>query len=100
MIKNSEPLNMVEVEEYIQKDGSETDIASFINKFDKLKIKDARELKQELEGFGMMKIRAESIVKIIDLLPGDSEELNKIFIDVVLTEDETKKILDTIKKYK
>ena len=47
-----------------------------------------------------MKIKLEYIVKIIDILPETAEELNKIFVDVSLDEDETKKILDTIKKFK
>ncbi len=100
MIKNSEPLSMAEVIGYTTKDENESEIIGFIKKFNKLKTKDAKELRQEIEGFGMMKIRPEFIVKIIDMLPETAEELNKIFIDVSLDEDETKKILDTIKKYK
>jgi DNA-directed RNA polymerase subunit F len=45
-------------------------------------------------------MKSDYIVKIIDTLPENSEELNKIFIDVSLDEDETRKILDTIKKFK
>lgn len=101
MIKNSEPLNMAEVLEYIKKDKeSETEIIAFIKKFNKLKAKEAIQLKQEIESLNIIKIRAEYLVKIIDLLPDNSEELNKIFVDVSLDEDETKKILDTIKKFK
>jgi len=101
MIKNSEPLSMAEVIEYIKKAGeSETEIVGFIKKFNKLKAKEAKELKQEIESLGIMKIKSEYAVKIIDLLPESAEELNKIFADVNLDEDETKKILDTIKKYK
>jgi DNA-directed RNA polymerase subunit F len=92
---------MAEVIEYIKKAGeSETEIVGFIKKFNKLKAKEAKELKQEIESLGIMKIKSEYAVKIIDLLPESAEELNKIFADVNLDEDETKKILDTIKKYK
>ena len=101
MIKNSEPLSMPEVLEHIKKGGEgETEIVTFIKKFNKLKIKEARELKKEMETLGVIKIRSEYIVKIIDLLPESAEELNKIFVDVSLDGDETKKILDAIKKYK
>jgi DNA-directed RNA polymerase subunit F len=100
MIKNSEPLSMAESLEYIKKDDNETEIVGFIKKFNKLKAKEAKELRQEIEALGMIKIKTEGIVKIIDLLPETAEELNKIFIDVSLDEDETKKILDAIKKYK
>lgn len=101
MIKNSEPLSMAEVIEYIKKGGEgETEVIGFIKKFNKLKAKEARELKQEIESLGIMKIKAEYVIKIIDILPESIEELNKIFVDVSLDEDETQKIFDTIKKYK
>ncbi|MDD5012102.1 MAG: hypothetical protein PHQ66_00435 [Candidatus Nanoarchaeia archaeon] len=100
MIISSEPLSMAEAIEYVKKDESETEIVGFIKKFNKLKAKDAKDLRQEIESLGMMKIKPEITVKIADLLPESPEELNKIFIDVSLDEDETKKILDAIKKYK
>jgi len=101
MIKNSEPLSMAEVIEYIKKgEETETEIIGFIKKFNKLKAKEARELKKDVDSLGIMKIKPDYIVKIIDILPETVEELNKIFADVSLDEDETKKILDTIKKYK
>jgi len=100
MIKNNEPLSMAEVIEYAKKDGSETDIVGFIKKFVKLKVKDARELKEEIEKLELMKVKPEHIIKITDILPENSEELNKIFVDISLDEDETKKILEAIKKFR
>ena len=99
MIKNNEPLSMAEAVEYV-KDEGEMEIIGFIKKFNKLKAKDARELRQEIESLGIIKIRSEYAVKIVDLLPETAEEINKILAEVSLDEDETKKILDTIKKYK
>ncbi len=100
MIKNTEALSMAEAIEYIKKDETETEIVGFIKKFSKLNAKDAKELKESMEELGIIKIKSDYIVKMIDLLPETAEELNKIFIDVSLDEDETKKILDTIKKFK
>jgi DNA-directed RNA polymerase subunit F len=101
MIKNSEPLSMAESVEFIKEDeGKETDVIGFIKKFNKLKAKDAKELKQEINKLDIIKIKPEYVVKIIDVLPDSSEELNKIFVDVSLDEDETKKVLDAIKKFK
>ena len=40
------------------------------------------------------------MVKIVDLLPEDSIDINKIFTDVSLDENETNKILEVVKKYK
>ena len=41
-----------------------------------------------------------SISKLIDVLPEKAEEVNKIFTDVSLDENETKNVLDTIKEFK
>ena len=92
---------MAEVIEYLKKGGeSEAEIIGFIKKFNKLKAKEVKELRQEIEALVIMKVKPEYVVKIIDLLPESAEELNKIFVDVSLDGDETKKILDTIKKHK
>lgn len=101
MIKNSEALSMAEAAEYIQKDeDSETDIKGFIKKFVKLTAKKAKELRKKLEELDLIKLRTEQIVKIIDLLPENKEELNKICAEISLDEDETKKILDAVKEFK
>ncbi len=98
MIKTNELLSMAEAGEYIDKANS-TDVKGFIKKFTKLKSKEAKELRKKLENLDMMKLRTEQIVKIIDLLPENQEDLNKI-VDISLDEDETKKILETVKEFK
>jgi len=101
MIKNNEPLNMAEVTEYLKKnEENKTEVIGFIKKFSKIKIKEAKELKQEIENLEIIKIKPDYTVKIIDILPENAEDLNKIFIDVSLDEDETKKILETVKKFR
>ncbi len=101
MIKNNEPLSMVEVLDYVKKtENAETDVITFIKKLTKLNSKEAKELREKLEELQLIKMRPESLVKIIDLLPENSEDLNKIFTDVGLNEDETKKILDAVKQFK
>jgi len=101
MIKNKEPISIAKVKEYIKKiENSETDMKGFIKKFGKLNPKEATELKEKLKELDLMKIKPEHIVKIIDLIPKNSEELNKIFTDVSLDEDETKKILEVVKKFR
>ena len=98
MIKTNELLSMAEAIEYIAKEDN-TDVKGFIKKFTKLKPKEAKELKKKLIELDMMKLRAEQIVKIIDLLPENQEDLNKI-VDISLDENETKKILETVKEFK
>lgn len=92
---------MAEVMKYLQGDTeSDAEIAKFIKKFVKTDAKDAEELKKEIEGLQLVKIRSAETTKIIDFLPNNPENLNKIFNDVSLDEDETNKILETIKKFK
>ncbi len=101
MIKINKPLSMAEFAEYAKKiEDSEINLSGFIKKFIKLNLKEAKELRKKIEELELMKIKAEHIVKIIDLMPENVEDLNKIFADVSLNEDETRKILETIKEFK
>lgn len=101
MIKDIRPLSMVEAIEYIKNSKEEgKDILSFIKKFTKLNSKEAKELRKKIEELDLMKISNEYLSKIIDILPENPEELNKIFVGVSLDEEEAKKILEVIKEFK
>jgi len=100
MIKNNEALSIAETKGYIKTKSNETDLLGFIKKFTKLNVKEAKEFRKKLEELNLMKMKSEHIIKIIDLMPENKEDLNKIFIDIGLNEDETKKILETIKEFK
>ena len=92
---------MAESLEYIEKDKkAENPARDFIKKFVKISPKEAKELRKKLEGLNLVKMDNMSISKLIDILPEKAEEVNKIFIDIGLDENETKKILDTIKEFK
>ena len=45
-------------------------------------------------------MKGEHVAKIIDFLPEDASDLNKIFTDVSLDENEIKQIKDIVAKYK
>jgi len=100
MINKMEPITMIEVKEIVGSSGKNKELVSFIKKFINLKVKRAKEFSTKIKELELMKIRPEHIVKIIDLVPEKEEELNKIFSDVSLNEDETKRILETIKEFK
>ena len=101
MIINKESLSMAEALKYIKKEESEeTDVIGFIKKFAKVKKDEARKLNEKLKGLEMIKVNEGHISKIIDLMPENAEELNKIFVDVSLDDDEAQKILNTIKETK
>ncbi|HOF44142.1 MAG TPA: hypothetical protein PKW70_02005 [Candidatus Pacearchaeota archaeon] len=101
MIKNTTPLSMAESMEYIEKEKKvERPVAEFIKKFVKITPKEAKELRKKLEALNIIKLNDTNISKIIDILPEKAEEINKIFVDISLDENETKRILDTVKEFK
>ena len=101
MIINKKPLSMSEALKYIKKEESdETDIIGFIKKFAKIKKERAEALQKNLKELELIKVNDENISKIIDLMPEETSELNKIFVDVSLDDEEVQKILNTIKETK
>lgn len=101
MIKNREPLSMAEALEYIEdKKDSEADIRKLIKKIVKLDPETAVKLRGKLSSLGLLKLKKENISKVIDIMPENQDNLNKIFTDVVLDEDESKKILEAIKEFR
>ena len=94
MIREMKPISMVEAKKIVIKD-SEAD--KFIKKFVKLSADKGRKIREEVEKIGLLKVKPEHISKIIDLQPESSADLNKIFVDVSLDEDETNKLLEIVK---
>jgi len=101
MINENKPLSMAESLDFIKSAEIEnTEVIGFIKKFSGLKPNQAKEMREKIEELKLLKVKPENITKIIDLLPNNSVDLNKIFEDVSLDEDEANKILDIIKQYK
>ena len=101
MILDRKPLDLNEVQEILKgipENEKKTQIEIYLKKFLKTKPEKAKKIKEELEKLDLLKIKNEHIIKIVDLMPEDTSDLNKIFTDVSLTEDETNKILDVVKK--
>lgn len=89
---------MAEAIEYIKKTQNEdVEIMGFIKKLVKITPKRAKDIRKNIEELEFMKVKPQHISKIIDLMPENAEDLNKIFTDVSLNEDETKQILEKIK---
>ena len=100
MINNYESLSIPELLEYIKKSEGNEKLSKFIKKFTKLKLKEAQKLREKLQNLELMKLKSEQITKIIELMPENQEELNKIFVDIKLDEDESKKVLETVKEFR
>lgn len=98
MIIKQEPLSMAEVKRIVKDENEE--LEKFVKSFVKMKPEEAENMEKELQALGILKIKQEHIVKIVDLLPEDASDVNKIGMDVGLDEEEIGKILGVIKKYK
>ena len=96
MIKNTKPLSMAESLEYLKND----EVKAFVKKFTSLDEAKGKELREKLESLDLIKLNEKHVSKLIDVLPEDKEELNKVVVDANLDEDEINKVLQTIKEYK
>ena len=91
---------MAETLKILEKDKEENkELIGFIKRFTKIKNDDVKQLKQELENVGIIKINKDDIAKIIDIIPKDSSDINKIFVNESLDENEINKILEIVKKH-
>ena len=97
MIINRQPISIQEAKQFMEKD---SEMLAFANQVSEIDFKDAEKMFQELKGLNLIKLREEQIVKVVEFLPENIEDLNRIFAEVTLEEDEAKKIIDVIKKYK
>ena len=100
MILERTPLNLNKVKEALDKiedSDKKEEMMIYLKKFLKTKPEKAKKIREELEKLDLLKMKREHLVKIIDLVPEDATDLNKIFTDVSLNEDETNKILNVVK---
>jgi DNA-directed RNA polymerase subunit F len=103
MILDRTPLNLNEVEEIVEESPDsekKEEMKIYLKKYLKTKPEQAKKIKDNLEKLDLLKMKREHLVKVIDLLPTDATDLNKIFVDVSLTEDEINKILEVVKNSK
>jgi DNA-directed RNA polymerase subunit F len=103
MIKERTPLAMYEVKELLselkENDKSKATL-EFIKTFEKSNSERAKKLRDSIDALGIIKLRTSDIIKIVDVMPENATELNKIFTEISLDADETAKILDAIKNSK
>ncbi len=100
MIKESRPVTMAEVVSVVGDSEKAGEIKRFVKDFDILDFEKAKEMTAELEALDLIRLKEEHIVKIVDFVPTDAAELNKVILEVSLDADEVNKILEVTKKYK
>jgi DNA-directed RNA polymerase subunit F len=99
VITEETPITMAEVAGLVGDSDREKEIKTFIKKFVKMDAKKAKEMSDELKALDLIKLKDAYIVKIVDFMPEDTSELNKVVSEVSLDQEEITKILDVVKKY-
>ena len=100
LILNSRPVSMAEVADIVKKvdDFESKPTSAYLKAFSKIKIADANEIAEKIRALKNVKIRESHIVKVLDFMPSDAEDIHKIFSDSSLSEDEVQSILQAVKK--
>ena len=90
--------------EYIKKRDKELNektqkTQDYLNKFVKLKEKEALKLKDEVTNLKIPRLKDKHIIKIIDVIPKDMDSLKLIFSaeNITIKQEDLQRILDAIK---
>ena len=98
-ITEETPITLAEVVELAGDSEKAVVIKKFVKTFNKMDVTKAREMKEALVKLDLIKLKAEHVVKIVDFMPSDATELNKVLVDVSLDSEEVNKILEVVGKY-
>ncbi len=73
-----------------------------VKNFSKLSVKRVKEMKEELKSLDMTKLKPKLIIKIIDIMPEDKKDLDKILSMEIIpfNDEEIKKIMEIVEKYR
>lgn len=99
VVKEEKPITMAEVVSLVGTSEKAEEIKKFIKNFNNLSLDKALKIKEEITNLNLIKLKESHIVKIVDFLPKDNSELNKVLSDVSLDQEEVSKILDIVSKH-
>ena len=76
-------------------------VKDYLGHFDSLKVKEAVDLKEKLEKLDIPRLKEKIIIKIIDLLPKNNDDLRVITSgeNLTITPENMEKIVNTVKEY-
>ena len=97
-IINKTPVPLADIKDYIKDLDDKKPLEDYLKKFSKTKKEKAHEIIEGVRALDNPKIKETDLVKIADFSPTTIGEVNKIFTELNLTEDEANAILDIIKK--
>ena len=103
------PITMVELAEdleKLEKDEKELNFRSnktktYLSHFAKISFKDVKEITKKIKKLEIPRLKDRQIVKVIDILPKDIDDLRMVFVGEITTvnDENMKKILDVVKDY-
>jgi len=99
MILSKRPLTLSEVDSLVPKSEEKKPIHDYLKKFVHFSKEDADKLLEELRALNNPKLREENLIKLVDFIPKDVEDVNKILNEANLSEAEANAILEIVKKY-
>lgn len=99
MILNKTPVTMAEVYLIVKETEEKSAVKDYLKRFTKLTKEKAELLLGEIRALNNLKLKEEDMIKIVDFLPSEAEELNVIMRESTLSEEETNAILEIVKKY-
>ncbi len=97
MILNKTPVSLSDVNEYKKKTKIEKPLSDYLRQFCKITKERADRIKNGIIALNNPKIGEGETVKIVDFLPKDQEELNKIFLENSLNVEEATAVLNIVK---
>ncbi len=97
MILSKKPLSIVEVNDYMKDKEANEVVIEYLKRFGKMSKDKTNKIKEALTTLNNPKIKEEHIIRVIDFLPKDQEDINKIFLDASLNEEEARAILEIVK---
>jgi DNA-directed RNA polymerase subunit F len=98
MIIDKKPLSLAELKEYVKDLDGKEDLMKYLKLFGKASNEKAIKIKKEVKALNNPKIREDCIVKVIDFLPEDQEEINKIFVEANLNTEEADALAEIVKR--
>ena len=101
MIISRRALTLAEARSYLKPSTNEekNPVEDYFKAFTKLSKEDAIDLAEKIRALNNPKINEEHVIRTVDFLPKDNEDLSKIFNESVLSEEETNAILALTTKY-
>lgn len=108
-ILEEKPIHLAELKEKLEKIESRdkelgfraTKTKDYLKKFSKLDNKKIKELIEKINALNIPRLKDRQIVKIVDLLPTELDEIRMIFVGEIttITPENMQQILDVVKEY-